>query len=101
MNKCRRERILVKANQEEAVLFDLRDFRSQGWFSVWGMIWIIWREKNLIALWLGGGWWQEQRDGARKQAAAGFFSPRNCKLKWQLQIQNKTNANAKICKNTK
>ena len=64
------------------------------------MIWIIWREKNLIALWLGGGWWQEQRDGARKQAATGFFS-RNCKLKWQLQIQNKTNANAKICKNTK
>ena len=34
INKCRRERILMKANQEEVVLFDLRDFRSQGWFSV-------------------------------------------------------------------
>ena len=67
MNKCRRERILMNANQKEVAVF-----------SVWGIIWIIHdmnymkRKKSNCTL-LGGGWWQEQRDGARKQAAAGLF----------------------------
>ena len=34
MNKCRRERILIKVSQEELALFDLPVYMSQGWFSL-------------------------------------------------------------------
>ena len=37
MNKCRRERILMKVGHEEVALFDLPVYMSQGWFSLWAI----------------------------------------------------------------
>ena len=95
MNKCRRERILMNANQEEVAVF-----------SVWGIIWIIYdmnytkRKKSNCTLTRRKLVTRAKRR-RQKASCSRFFFSRNCKLKWQLQIQNKTNTNAKICKKNK